>query len=107
MKGVKLRNDATRVSARPISVGALVARFAITGLVALVVVGAFTAFASRRIGTEQAIEEARRVAYVSSVGLVAPVLSDDLLTLDSDPRVMPSKRWRQSEVNRSPMARVD
>ncbi len=79
-----MHDDGPRVLVQPISVGSLVARFAITGLVALVFVGAFTAFASRRVGTEQAIEEARRVAYVSSVGLIAPVLSDDLLTLDRD-----------------------
>ena len=71
-----------RARARPVSVGSLVARFAIAGLVALVFVAAFTAFASRRVGTEQAIDEAKQVAYVSSVGLVAPVLSDDLLTMD-------------------------
>jgi two-component system NarL family sensor kinase len=68
--------------ARPVSVGSLVARFALAGLVALVFVAAFTAFASRRVGTEQAIDEAKQVAFVSSVGLVAPVLGDDLLTMD-------------------------
>ncbi len=62
----------------------VVARFAIAGVLALLFVGAFTAFASRRVGTEQAIDEAKRVAYISSVGLVAPVLSDDLLTMDAD-----------------------
>ena len=77
-----MQDDGARVLVRPISVGSLVARFAITGLVAFVFVAAFTAFASRRVGTEQAIEEARRVAYVSSVGLIGPALSDDLLTLD-------------------------
>jgi signal transduction histidine kinase len=69
---------------RPISVGSLVARFAIAGLVALVFVGAFTAFASRRIGTQQAIDEAKRVAFVSSVGIVTPLLGDDLLTMDRE-----------------------
>jgi two-component system NarL family sensor kinase len=77
-----VRNDRKRALARPVSVGSLVARFAIAGLLALVFVAAFTAFASRRIGTEQAIDEAKQVAYVSSVGLVAPVLGDDLLTID-------------------------
>jgi hypothetical protein len=56
------------VLVKPISVGLHVARFAIAGLVALVFVGAFTAIASRRVGTEQAIDEAKRVAFVSSVG---------------------------------------
>jgi signal transduction histidine kinase len=70
------------VLVKPISVGLHVARFAIAGLVALVFVGTFTAFASRRVGTEQAIDEAKRVAYVTSVGLVGPVVDDDLLTMD-------------------------
>jgi two-component system, NarL family, sensor kinase len=73
-----------RVLVEPISVGSLVARFAIAGLVALVFVAAFTAFASRRIGTQQAIDEAKRVAFVSSVGIVTPVLGDDLLTMDRE-----------------------
>lgn len=77
-------NDRGRVLVEPISVGSLVARFAITGLVALVLVGILTALASRRIGTEQAIDEAKRAAYVSSVGLLAPVVDDDLLTMDRD-----------------------
>jgi signal transduction histidine kinase len=72
------------VLVKPISVGSLVARFAIAGLVALVFVGAFTAFASRRIGTQQAIDEAKRVAFVSSVGIVTPLLGDDLLTMDRE-----------------------
>ncbi len=76
--------DRARVLVRPISVGSLVARFAITGLIALVFVAAFTAFASRRVGTAQAIDEAKRVALVSSVGIVSPALGDDLLSLDRD-----------------------
>ena len=74
--------DRVRARAGPVSVGSLVARFAVAGLVALVFVVAFTTFASLRVGTEQAIDEAKQVAYVSSVGLVAPVLGDDLLTMD-------------------------
>ena len=77
-----MQDDGARVLVQPISVGSLVARFAIAGLVAFVFVAAFTAFASRRVGTEQAIEEARRVAYVSSVGLIGPVLDDDLIAMD-------------------------
>lgn len=79
-----MEDDRGRVLVEPISVGSLVARFAITGFVALVLMGMLTAFASRRIGTEQAIDEAKRAAYVSSVGLLAPVVDDDLLTMDRD-----------------------
>jgi len=56
------------VLVKPISVGSLVARFAIAGLVTLVFVGAFTAFASRRVGTEQAIDEAVKRALASALG---------------------------------------
>ena len=68
----------------PISVGKVVARFAVAGFVALVLVIAFTAIASRRVGTEQAIEEARRVADISGIGLVAPVLDDGVVAMDRD-----------------------
>jgi signal transduction histidine kinase len=68
----------------PISVGKLVARFAVAGFVALVLVIAFTAIASRRVGTEQAIDEARRVADISGIGLIAPVLDDDVVAMDRD-----------------------
>jgi len=77
-------DDRGRVLVEPISVGSLVARFAVTGFVALVLMGLLTAFASRRIGTEQAIDEAERAASVSSVGLVTPVVDDELLTMDRD-----------------------
>ena len=51
---------------------------------ALVFVAAFTAFASRRIGTEQAIDEAKRVAFGQLGGIVTPLLDDDLLTMDRE-----------------------
>lgn len=66
----------------PISVGSFVARFAIAGFVALVFVAMFTAVASRRVGTEQAIDEAERVAFVSASGIVAPLLDDDVVSMD-------------------------
>ena len=66
----------------PISVGSFVARFAVAGFVALVFVAMFTAVASRRVGTEQAIDEAKRVAFVSASGIVAPLLDDDVVSMD-------------------------
>jgi two-component system, NarL family, sensor kinase len=71
-----------RVLVEPISVGSFVVRFAIAGFVALVFVAMFTAVASRRIGTEQAIDEAKRVAFVSASGIVAPFLDDDVVAMD-------------------------
>ena len=44
----------------------------------------FTAYASRRVGTEQAIDEAKRVAFVSSAGIVAPLLDDDVVAMDRE-----------------------
>ncbi len=66
----------------PVSVPGLVLRFALAGLVALVVVSVFTAYASRRIGTDQAIADARRVAFVSAKGIVEPVLDDAVIAQD-------------------------
>jgi len=71
-----------RVLVAPISVRKFVLRFAIAGFVALVFVAMLTAIASRRIGTDQAIDEAKRVAAVSS-GIVAPYLDDDAVEMDS------------------------
>jgi signal transduction histidine kinase len=71
-----------RVLVEPISVGSFVVRFAIAGFVALVVVAMLTAVASRRVGTEQAIDEAKRVAFVSASGIVAPLLDDDVASMD-------------------------
>jgi signal transduction histidine kinase len=79
-----VNDDRGRVLVEPISVGRFVLRFAIAGLVALVFVALFTAYASRRIGTQQAIDEARRVALVSSAGIIAPVLDDDVVAMDRD-----------------------
>ena len=73
-----------RVLVEPISVGRFVLRFALAGFVALVFVAIFTAYASRRVGTEQAIDEAKRVAFVSSAGIVQPLLDDDAVAMDRD-----------------------
>jgi two-component system, NarL family, sensor kinase len=67
-----------------VSVGHLVGRFALTGVIASVLVIAVTAWASRRVGTEQAIVDAQQVTWVSMRGIVEPALSDGLLTADAD-----------------------
>ncbi len=68
--------------ATPISVTSLVARFAIAGLISLFAVVAVTAFVSRRLGTEQAVDEAKKVALISSIGVISPALTDEILTAD-------------------------
>ena len=59
-------------------------RFALTGFIALVIVSIVTAWVSRRVGTEQAIDDAKRVAWVSANGIVAPVLTDAVMDLDAE-----------------------
>ena len=83
-KGSAVQDHRERVLVEPISVGSFVVRFAIAGFVALVFVVMLTAVASRRVGTEQAIDEAKRVAFVSASGIVAPLLDDDVVTMDRE-----------------------
>ncbi len=66
----------------PVSVARLIGRFALAGVVALALVSAFTAIASLRIGTDQAIADAQRVTYATGKGIVEPLLDAELLTQD-------------------------
>ncbi|MDX2382115.1 MAG: histidine kinase [Acidimicrobiia bacterium] len=68
----------------PVSVRAVMLRFVLMGFVALIIVSLATAWVSRRVGTDQAIEDAERIALLSSQGIVAPVLEDAMLALDAD-----------------------
>ncbi len=78
------RSDAQRSApGEPVSVRAVMWRFALTGFVALVVVALVTAWVSRRVGTEQATEDAKRVSWVSAQGIVAPVLTDAVIANDA------------------------
>lgn len=65
------------------SVRRVVIRFALAGLVALGLVVALTAWASRRVGTEQAIADAKQVTWVNLRGIVEPALTDGLLDQDA------------------------
>ncbi|MGZ4702917.1 MAG: sensor histidine kinase [Ilumatobacteraceae bacterium] len=69
---------------QPVSVGGVVGRFALAGVLSLALVSAVTAYASRRFGTERAIAEAKNVTWVSMKGIIEPVLDDRLLTMDRD-----------------------
>jgi signal transduction histidine kinase len=62
----------------------LVIRYALTGLVTLILVSVVTAFVSRRLGTQEAIEDARRVASITATAAVEPVLQDSLGELDAE-----------------------
>src|SRR4051794_25594525 len=58
------------------SVRSVVLRFALAGLVALVVVAVGTAFVSRRTGTREAIDDARRLSVAAATGIIEPNLTD-------------------------------
>ncbi len=75
------RSSAAR---EPVTVKAVMVRFALTGFVALVIVSLVTAWVSRSVGTDQAIDDARQVAWVNAQAVVAPVLTDGVMQLDAD-----------------------
>lgn len=79
--------DADRIAIRsadraPVSVRALVTRFALAGLVALILVVGGTVVASRRIGTRIGVAEAERVAALSGRGIVEPALTPGVVAGD-------------------------
>jgi two-component system, NarL family, sensor kinase len=66
----------------PVTVSRLALRYALTGLVTLMVVAVVTAYASRRLGTDEAIREANTNTALAAGVAVEPVLDDGLLTGD-------------------------
>lgn len=78
-----------RTSARgrdvaPVSVTALVLRFAAAGAVALIVLALATAFISRQVGRGEAVSDARRVAWINGQGVVGPALEDAVVDMDPE-----------------------
>ena len=67
----------------PVSVRSVVVRFALAGFITLAIVCAVTAWVSRSVGTERAIDEARTVTRISAQGIVAPTLHDDLIRMEA------------------------
>ncbi|MEY2569096.1 MAG: two-component system, NarL family, sensor kinase [Actinomycetota bacterium] len=61
-----------------------VAQFALAGVITVAVVGLGTAIAARRVGEREAITEARATTVARAQGLLAPVLTDGILTGDPD-----------------------
>jgi len=66
----------------PIWVSRLVLRYAVTGLLALVIVAVATALVSRTLGTQSAIEDAVRITSLTAGVAVELVLDDGVLTGD-------------------------
>jgi signal transduction histidine kinase len=71
-----------RLHARPVSVGGLVARFTAAGLVVMVVLAAIIAALSRQAATEQAVDAAREVTWISATGIAEPLLTDGVVAGD-------------------------
>ncbi len=83
----------------------LFARYALTGLVTLMLVSIVTAFVSRRLGTEEAVADANRVAAITAAAAVAPVLDDGLLQMNPDSILRVDEAVR-SQVIRGSLRRV-
>jgi signal transduction histidine kinase len=66
----------------PASIKQLIIRFSIGAIAALTLVSVFTAFASRRVGTERAIAEARNATFYIAKGVIETNAGDGLLTGD-------------------------
>ena len=57
-----------------VSVTRMMLRFALAGVIALLLVTLGSAFVSRRVGTTQAIESAKRLTWVHAKGVIEPNL---------------------------------
>ncbi|MEZ5376612.1 MAG: sensor histidine kinase [Acidimicrobiales bacterium] len=68
----------------PVPLWRLMARYATTALVTLVVVAVLTAFASRSLGTDEAIEDAARVTTLAANAGIEPIITDAILTMEPD-----------------------
>jgi len=81
-----LRLPGGAVFDQPVNLSRLMARYVLTGLIALVTIAVFTAWASRSLGTKAAIDSANRRATLTAHVAVEPVLDNGILT--GDPQSM-------------------
>ena len=77
--GGRLRLPGGAVFDRPVNLSRLMARYVLTGLIALVIIAVFTAWASRSLGTKAAIDSANRRATLTAHAAVEPTLDDGIL----------------------------
>jgi signal transduction histidine kinase len=68
---------------KPVSVAGLVARFTVAGVVVTAVLLVVIALQARQAGTEQAVESAREVTWVTARGIVEPRLTPQVLAGDA------------------------
>jgi signal transduction histidine kinase len=81
-----LRLPGGAVFDQPVNLSRLMARYVLTGLIALVIIAVFTAWASRSLGTKAAIDSANRRATLTAHAAVEPMLEDGIRT--GDPKAM-------------------
>lgn len=70
-----------------VSVRRIVVRFVVTAIIGLAVLAAVTAFISRRVGTEESIDEAQRIAWITGKGIVEPNVTAALVRGEPQARV--------------------
>jgi two-component system NarL family sensor kinase len=66
----------------PVSVGALVLRFTVAGVFVTAVIALIIALLARQAGTEQAVESARQVSWVTARGIAEPRLTPEVVAGD-------------------------
>ncbi len=71
-------------------------RFALSGVVAAVVVGLVSVVVSRRVGTDEAVADAARHAEVLAVTAIAPYVTDAFLAGDED--AMATMEWAMRDL---------
>src|SRR5262249_55930871 len=68
----------------PASIKQLIVRFGIGAIAALTLVSLFTAFASRSVGTKQAIDDARNATEYIAKGVIETNLTDAMINGDKE-----------------------
>src|SRR3712207_2115491 len=82
-------------------VAGAVTEFAIAGLLAVVVVAAVGGLVLRRIGTDESIRDARLLADVVARGVLAPLITEDVLAGDGNALRRLDEQVRESVLNES------
>ena len=81
-----------------------VAQFALTGLLATVLIGVLAVAVSRRIGAQQAIRDAKQSSRLAGEGIVAPLLNDAVMR--GDPHALRQIDNALRRVKRGTIVRV-
>ena len=90
---------------RPVSMLRLVAQFAAAGLVVLAALALLIAYLARQAGTEQAIQSAEDVSWLTAQGIVEPLLTPEVIA--GDPTALAAfNTVMQEKVIRGPLIRV-